>query len=144
MSIRAIAFLLLCQSIAAEAQQESESAYLNYLHKKKFTWLIGRNYDSLVQLMDENILYIHSNGLTETKEDVISNLRNEVISYTKSDVMESSVRVFGSTAVITGKGIFAGKARGVPFELNLLYTEVYAKVKGKWKLVSRHACKLSV
>jgi hypothetical protein len=130
-----------CLTIA-EAQTEKETQYLATLHKKKFGWLIARNYDSLMAVMDEKLLYIHSNGLTETRADVMDNLRNEVISYTKSDVLESSVRMFGTSAVITGKGVFAGKARGTPFELNLVYTEVYVKNNGRWKLVSRHACKI--
>jgi hypothetical protein len=128
--------------VSSFGQTDKESQYLLSLHKKKFTWLLGLNYDSLNALMDDNILYIHSNGLTETKSDVIANLKNEVISYTKSDVTESSVRLFASTAIITGKGVFAGLARGTPFELNLSYTEVYVRISGKWRLVSRHACRL--
>jgi len=142
MLIRAIIFLLLCQSVSAVAQPGNESSYLIDLHKKKFTWLIGRNYDSLHMLMDEKVLYIHSNAMIETKGEVIDNLKNDVISYTKSDVLESSARIFGNTAVVTGKGIFAGKVRGTAFELNLLYTEVYSKIGSRWKLVSRHACRL--
>jgi ketosteroid isomerase-like protein len=126
----------------AKAQTDKESQYLTALHQKKFEWLIGRNYDSLMSVMDDKLLYIHSNGLAETRADVMDNLRKEVISYTKSDVLESSVRMFGTSAVITGKGVFAGKAKGTPFELNLAYTEVYVKSNGRWKLVSRHACKI--
>lgn len=124
------------------AQGEKESQAIIDLHKKKFSWLINRNYDSLQALLDDKVLYIHSNGLTETKADLIRNLQEEVIAYTKSDVLESQVRVFGNSAVVTGKGVFIGKARGNPFELNLAYTEVYVKTGGKWKLVSRHACKV--
>lgn len=136
--------ILLCVgcTTTAFAQGEKESQYLLALHKKKFEWLIGRNYDSLMAVMDEKLLYIHSNGLTESRTDVMDNLRNEVISYTQSDVLESQVRIFGNSAVITGKGSFAGKAKGTPFALNLAYTEVYVKANGKWKLVSRHACKV--
>jgi hypothetical protein len=124
------------------AQAEKESQLLIDLHKKKFSWLVDKNYDSLQVLLDEKLLYIHSNGLTETKADVFSNLKSEVISYTRSDVTEAQVRFFGNSAVITGKGAFAGKARGTPFELNLVYTEVYSKVNNKWRLVSRHACRV--
>ena len=123
-------------------QSDPISNELIALHKKKFSWLINRNYDSLQVLLDEKLLYIHSNGLTESKADVVSNLKNEVISYTRSEVTEAQVRMFGNSAIITGKGMFAGKARGTPFELTLSYTEVYVKTAGKWKLVSRHACRL--
>ena len=136
--------LILAFGITVEgfAQSDSTSKELINLHKRKFAWLISKNYDSLQWLLDDNLLYIHSNGLTESKDDVFNNLKDEVIAYTKSNVTEAQVRIFGNSAIITGKGAFAGKARGTPFELNLLYTEVYSKLSGRWRLVSRHACKI--
>ena len=138
----AFAFLLLLSATIGFAQGDKESQGLIELHKKKFSWLIDKTYDSLDLLFDEKLLYIHSNGLTETKADVFSNLKSEVIAYTRSDVLESQARIFGNSAVITGKGAFAGKARGTPFELNLVYTEIYIKNGNKWRLVSRHACRI--
>jgi hypothetical protein len=142
MRIAILLCALLVVSTLCMAQSEKESLAVIELHKKKFSWLVNRNYDSLQSLLDDNVLYIHSNGLTETKADVFKNLKEEIISYTKSDVLELQVRIFGNSAVVTGKGVFAGKARGNAFELNLAYTEVYVKSAGKWKLVSRHACKV--
>ena len=137
-----LAAFAICYSVVATAQSDKESKYLQALSKKKFEWLIGRNYDSLMTVLDEKLYYIHSNGMVETRAQVIDNLKNEVISYTKSDVIESEVRMFGNSAVITGKGAFEGKAKGTPFLLNLMYTEVYSIANGKWRLVSRHACKI--
>jgi hypothetical protein len=127
---------------AVFAQTDKASQQLIDLHKKKFSWLINRKYDSLDWLFDDKLLYIHSNGMTESKSDIFNNLKKGVIAYTKSDVSEAQIRMFGNSAVITGKGAFAGEARGTPFELNLVYTEVYAKLNGRWRLVSRHACKI--
>lgn len=131
-------------SVRCPGQSDRTSKELIDLHKKKFSWLINKNYDSLQQLLDEKLLYIHSNGLIESKADIFNNLKDEVINYTRSDVAEAQVRVFGNSAIITGKGAFAGKARGTPFELILSYTEVYIKTGNQWKLVSRHACRLQV
>jgi len=140
---RIILFILVLITIGrSSAQTDAASQQLIDLHKKKFSWLVNKNYDSLNWLMDEKLLYIHSNGMTESKDDVFNNLKSEVIAYTRSEVAEAQVRIFGNSAVITGKGAFAGKARGTPFELNLVYTEVYAKLNGRWRLVSRHACKI--
>ncbi len=134
--------VLLLVALGGNAQTDKQSQAVVDLHKKKFSWLINKTYDSLDALLDEKLLYIHSNGLTETKADVFSNLKSEVISYTRSEVLEAQARIFENSAVVTGKGAFAGKARGTPFELNLIYTEVYVKSGNKWKLVSRHACKI--
>lgn len=140
--MRSFTFLFLFVALEGFSQSDATSQELLNLHKRKFSWLVNKNYDSLRWLLDDNLLYIHSNGLTESKSDVFNNLKNEVIAYTKSEVSEAQVRVYGNSAVVTGKGAFAGKARGTPFELNLVYTEVYAKLDGRWRLVSRHACRI--
>jgi hypothetical protein len=137
-----ILVIVLGTSLRCAGQSDRVSQGLIDLHKKKFSWLVNKNYDSLQVLLDENLLYIHSNGMTESKADVFNNLKNEVISYTRSDVTEAQVRVFGNSAIVTGTGMFVGKAKGTPFELTLSYTEVYVKNGARWKLVSRHACRL--
>jgi hypothetical protein len=142
MKITTLSLVLVVITTLCSAQSEKESQAIIDLHKKKFSWLINRNYDSLLALFDDRVMYIHSNGMTETKSEVIKNLKDEVIAYSKSDVLESQVRIYENSAIVTGKGTFAGKARGNSFELNLLYTEVYIRDGRKWKLVSRHACKV--
>lgn len=140
--IRIIVLLLVFSASAIYAQSDKAVAEVLSLHKKKFEWLINKNYDSLTAVLDDELMYIHSNGWIETRSQVLDDLKTGVITYTKSEVIESKVRMFGNSAVITGKGAFAGTARGNAFELNLLYTEVYSRVSGKWKLVSRHACRI--
>lgn len=134
--------LFLLTSCLAQAQVNDKAQELIALHKKKFNWLIARNYDSLNNLLDEKVLYVHSNGLTETKSDVIANLKNRVISYDQANVEEARARLFGDTGIVTGRGTFKGNGSGTAFDLTLVYTEVYVRTKKQWKLVSRHACRL--
>lgn len=123
--------------------QTAEADKVNQLHKKKFEWLINKNYDSLNGLLDENVKYIHSNGWIQTKKEVIDDIRSGKLNYSEVIVTESSVSVYPNSAVVTGKGTFKGLMPDKSeFNINLLYTEVYVKSKKQWKLVSRHACKI--
>ncbi len=123
------------QSLAAEQ--------VHQLHKKKFLWMTNKNYDSLNWVTDEALKFIHSNGWTQTKHDLIEDLKSDKLNYTSIDVQESAVSIFNNqTAVVIGKGTFKGLMPDKSeFNVALIYTEVYIKSKKQWKLVSRHACK---
>jgi Domain of unknown function (DUF4440) len=124
--------------------QTAEVDKVNQLHKKKFEWLINKNYDSLNWVMDESVKYIHSNGWVQSKQEVIEDIKAGKLNYIGVVVEESAVTLYNnSSAVVTGKGTFKGLMPDkTEFNIHLLYTEVYVKSKKQWKLVSRHACKI--
>jgi hypothetical protein len=123
--------------------QSKETEAVNQLHKKKFSWMINKKYDSLNWLLDEHVKYIHSNGWIQTKQDVIDDLKSGKLNYTSIHVEESSVTYFKQSAVVTGKGYFKGLMPDKSeFNVHLLYTEVYVKSNKHWTLVARHASKL--
>jgi Domain of unknown function (DUF4440) len=124
--------------------QSAEADKINQLHKRKFLWMISKNYDSLNWIADETMKFIHSNGWTQTKKDFIDDLKSGKLNYTSIVIAESSVNVYNAkSAVVTGKGTFKGLMPDQSeFNINLLYTEVYVRSKKQWKLVSRQACKL--
>lgn len=112
------------------------------LHEVKFEWLVKKQYDSLKSVLDEKLIYIHSNGWTESKDEIIADLKSGKLNYLGVKVTESKARIFKGTGIVTGKGIFNVILEGKPVELQLMYTEVYLEKKKGWKLVSRHANKI--
>lgn len=123
------------------AQSKKELAVLK-LSNKKFDWLINKQTDSLEIVLDDGVQYIHSNGLIQSKQDVIDDLQSGKLVYKHVVVKDAHVRWYASTAIITGTGRFAGIVNGSHFEVDLLYTEVYVFKNKKWQLASRHANKL--
>jgi hypothetical protein len=124
--------------------QSPEAEIVNQLHNRKFEWMTTKNYDSLNWMMGETLKFIHSNGWTQSKKEMIEDLKSGKLNYTSIVVQESSVTLYNNqSAVVTGKGTFKGLMPDKSeFNINLLYTEVYIKSKAQWKLVSRHACKI--
>ena len=112
------------------------------LSKKKFDWLIGRNYDSLTTLLDDKVQYIHSNGWIQNKNEVLEDLRSGKLTYKRTTIIESTARLYSNAALAIGLGTFEGVADNKPFSLNLRYTEVYINLNNHWRLVSRHANKM--
>ena len=135
-----ITLALLLAFIGGQAQS-SELAVLD-LSKKKFGWMIRMQYDSLESIMDDRLMFIHSNGWAENKQELIQDVKSGKLRYVNINVSESTARVYTNTAIVTGKGKFSVVLDGNNLDINLLYTEVYILKNGKWLLASRHANRL--
>ena len=136
-----LALLIGFQFFSQTKKEKIEQNIIN-LHKKKFDWLISKQYDSLAALFSENVEYIHSNGWIENKTEIIDDLKSGKLNYKRVDVNEVKVRLSKNVAILTGKGVFFVTMDNKDLEIKLLYSEVYIKEKGKWLLTHRHANKL--
>lgn len=125
-------------TVSGFAQSKAEQQVLD-LSKRKFDWLINKQYDSLELLLDDQLKYIHSNGWVQSKKEVFDDSKSGKLAYQKIEVTESAVRLYDKTAIVTGKGKFSGIGNNNPFAMELTYTEVYIINKGRWLLASRHA-----
>ena len=137
-----ILFLLFSFQFFSQTKKEKIEQNIINLHKKKFDWLISKQYDSLLTLFHEDIEYIHSNGWVESKADIIADLKSGKLNYKRVDVNEVKVRLSKNIAILTGKGVFFVTMDNKDLEIKLLYSEVYIKEKGKWLLTHRHSNKL--
>lgn len=126
----------LCVSIRAQAQQEQAVLKLS---EKKFQWMVTLRYDSLEPVLDERMMFIHSNGWIETKAEFIQDIKSARLRYNSITVTEASARIYSGSAVVIGRGKFNVKLDGKDLEFDLKYTEVYIQKNGKWLLASRHA-----
>jgi hypothetical protein len=123
------------------AQSKAEQYVLN-LSKRKFDWLIQKQRDSLDLLLDDRLMYIHSNGWSQSKTEVFDDMQSGKLIYKQIDIDATQVRLYGNTAIVTGTGRFQGSREDKEFDLPLSYTEVYVKHGKRWLLVSRHSNRL--
>lgn len=122
----------------ANAQTKDEQA-VQHVFNKKFDWLKNKQSDSLKIILDDRLMYVHSNGWVQSKQEVIDDLHNGKLSYTNFDIGEIKVRVYSNSAIVTGNGKFSGVMSENPFAVDLMFTEVYVLKNKNWMLVSRHA-----
>lgn len=140
-----VTVLIGCILIAFVSFGQKNEVAIDQLHRKKFTWLINKNYDSLNLMLHEQVQYIHSNGWVQSKKDVIDDLTTGKLNYTNVEVVESKVSIYQNTAIVSGKGRFRGLMPDKSeFNLSLFYTEVYVKVGKEWKLLNRLATKITL
>lgn len=143
---RLLFLLLLISTVHVTAQKATDESatekFVLKLHEAKFRWMVNKRLDSLNNILDERVQYVHSNGWVQNKKEVIEDIRSGKLIMTNVKVSEAKARVYKGFVIVNGKGVFSVIMDGKPLDIILLYTEVYAKRQNGWLLVSRHANKL--
>ncbi len=135
-----IAFIHL--TVLGLAQSSTTEQSILAFSKKKFDWMVSKNIDSLKSALDDRLKYVHSNGWSQSKQEVLDDFASGKLDYQKIEISEASARIYDNTAIVIGKGKFSGQVSKNSFTLDLLYTEVYMRKISRWVLVSRHSSKL--
>jgi Domain of unknown function (DUF4440) len=106
-----------------------------HLSAEKFHWKTEGKISLVEDLFDDGLVFIHITGQITTKAQWIKELKTGSFVYNKIQVKEVATKVYGDTAVLVGKAYFTVNGGTV---YKLVYTEVYVKKKGHWKLVNLH------
>jgi len=142
MNMKKYCIAIICLVICVCSQAQSPEQTVLDLSKKKFGLMIRKQYDSLQAVLDDRLMFVHSNGWTETKSELIEDIKSGKLTYVNIQISESSARMYPGTAIVMGKGKFTVLLDANPLDINLFYTEVYVLKNDKWLLASRHANRL--
>ena len=117
-----------------------ETEVLN-LSMQKLQWKTTGDIDRVADLFDDELVFVHLNGRITSKAEWIEELRSGRFAYKAIRVQETpSVRAYEGAVVLVGKAQFSVAMSGHAGKFNLVYTEVYARKQGRWKLVNLHTC----
>ncbi len=112
---------------------------------KRFDAQVHKDYDYLEKVFSPDLIYIHSGGAVNTKEEYIQSIKDGKSLYEKIDVEELKLRPYnnGHTVVVNGKiTITLPPVNDKPNLAHLRYAVVYIKMKEGWQLVMWQSLKL--
>lgn len=78
-----------------------------------------------------------------TKPEVLADLKSGALKLDASNNDETNVRVYGNTAVVTGKTTSKVTDHGVDRSGQAYFTRVYVNQNGSWRLVANHSSRLT-
>jgi hypothetical protein len=122
---------------AARAQFEPEREILE-LSLDKFRWKTEGLIERIEDLFDDHLVFIHITGDVTTKAEWIGQLGSGRFLYERIEPTEASAKVYGDAAVLVGPATFIVSIGGRRATYRLIYTEVYARKSGAWRLVNLH------
>ncbi len=97
----------------------------------------------LENLLDADLIYLHSNGHEENKRQHLSAIATKTIVYqTMQREPNPRLRRYGKIALINGLVNVSGLYQGNPFSVKLRYVAVYRKRNSGWRLLNWQSTKV--
>jgi ketosteroid isomerase-like protein len=123
--------------LAAPAEDEIRAT------EKEWAAAVAANdYAKIERLLAPKLIYAHSTGAVETKDQYMTRLRSGAQKYDGIEHEKTMVNVYGDTAVAFSHVRMFGKSNGNPFNDRLMMTHLWVKMDGRWQLAAHQTTKL--
>ena len=86
--------------------------------------------------MAEDFRIIDGYGNVDAKQAFVADIMDPKLTIDPYTVEDFEVRIYGDTALLSGRTHMTGKYDGKPFESNYRYIDIYVRKGGTWKIVS--------
>jgi ketosteroid isomerase-like protein len=98
--------------------------------------IVAKDRAAIEANMADDFRQIDARGNVESKASFVEGLVSPDLVIDPYTVEEFEVRVYGDTALLSGRTRMTGRYQGQPFKSHYRYIDVYVKRGGAWKIVS--------
>ena len=98
--------------------------------------IIRRDRAAIEANMADDFRQIDAQGNVENKASFVASLVSPNLALDPYTIEDFDVRVYGDTALLSGRTRMTGRYQGQPFSTHYRYIDIYVKRGGTWKIVS--------
>ncbi len=91
---------------------------------------------TLDRMTSDDYTFITLRGELRTKSDILKGFASGSFHYDSRQVSDLKVRVYGDTAIVTGRSVQKGMENGKDYSGDYRFTRVYVKENGHWLTVA--------
>lgn len=99
----------------------------------------GDDFDALQKLVGDDLVYIHSSALVDTKASYIDTQKAGSVKYRVMRRSDVKVRTYGCVAIITGLGNFDVTVKGQDLAVEIRFHSIWAKRERGLEFISWEA-----
>jgi ketosteroid isomerase-like protein len=130
--------VLLNAAWAANAEEE-----LKKLETDRAAAVVKGDVATLEKQTSDDYTLINMNGQMSDKSQMVNAFKTGQSKLTSDELSDMKVRVYGNTAVITGKADVNGTLGGKDATGQIMFTRVYVKKGGQWQSVAFQQTRVS-
>ena len=93
---------------------------------------------ALDRIYADDFIGVGPSGTVRTKPQVIADFTSGDLKFQSITTDEVQVRVYGNTAVETGRSTMIGQDKGKDVPRDTRFTRVWVNQRGRWRLVANH------
>ena len=123
---------------ANRGQRSSVEQAIRQLDNERIQAQIGADTVALNRIYADDFIGVGPSGTVRTKPQVISDFTSGELKFQSITTDEVQVRIYGNTAVETGRSTMNGQDRGKAVPRDNRFTRVWVKQQGHWRLVLNH------
>ena len=113
---------------------------IHRLEDQRFDAAVAGDWTAFEDLCDVELVYTHSNGVVDTRDDYLKKCREGFYDYHRIDHPIDRVIVLGPDAAITVGQMYADvSANGTERQLRSNIIAVWARRGGEWKLIAHQS-----
>lgn len=101
--------------------------------------ILNRDSTTLGHLLSDDVTYGHSNGLSQTKAEVIRSIMSGQHDYRRIETRSSRVRIYDRTALVNAEVNVSMLLEGKALELDMDILLVWMNDAGRWSLLARQS-----
>jgi len=124
------------QAEGAKKPSASVEDQIKKLEAERAAAVVKGDVAAIASQTSEDYTLINANGQLSGKAQTMEAIKSGNIKLTANDLSDLSVRVYGNTAVVTGKANAKGVVGGRELKGPVMFTRVYVKKDGKWQSVA--------
>jgi ketosteroid isomerase-like protein len=131
------ALLGLCAAFAGAADKNAD--VVSHLKQLSDNWdkvIVAKDAAAIAENMAADFRIIDRRGNIEGKQAFVDGILDPKLSIDPYTVEDFEVRLYGDTALLSGRTHMTGTYEGKPFESNYRYIDIYVRRSGAWKIVS--------
>jgi ketosteroid isomerase-like protein len=98
--------------------------------------IVAKNAAAVAANVAPDFAQIESGGAVIGRDEFIKDLLDPTLRIDPYKVDDFGIRVYGDTALLTGRIRMTGVSEGKPFVSHFRYIDIYVKRDGAWKVVS--------
>lgn len=133
--------ILAAMSIALGQRQSARrnvEQTIRRLDKERIQAQVHADAEALDRIYADDFIGVGPSGTVRTKPQVIADFTSHDLKFQSITTEEVQVRVYGNTAVETGRSTMTGQDKGKDVPRDTRFTRVWVKQQGRWRLVANH------
>jgi len=121
--------------VASTAAANAEDEIKN-LEEARNQPILHGDVATLDRMTSDDYTFITLRGEMRTKSDILKGFASGSFHYESRQISDLKVRVYGNTAVVTGRSVQKGMENGKDYSGDYWFTRVYVKQNGHWLTVA--------
>jgi uncharacterized protein (TIGR02246 family) len=126
-------------SIFAESPGDKSKEEIRALEFARNEAIVHGDAAALERMTSDDYTFITLRGELRTKAEIVKGFSTGAFKYTSREISDLNIRVFGDSAVVTGRSTQKGVEDGKDYSGDYRFTRVYVKQNGRWLTVALQA-----